>query len=242
MTFIKKVFDDSIDESVHFYFQKFSRGKFLNMANIEAKVSGGTYKISTDSEFANDLVREVAKKMGKNKTKVSGAIVSTRNLNEIPKFQELLKNAQIKQFQGVKRYIIEEELSGEDILNFLNLVPRAFFAFSFESSDGTKLKIKPKAPKSGKPSNKGDDEKKVDFCKIQTKDKEIVKKIIFEKEDFSEARISHDFIIESLEIPEELKDSNDFAKMREAAIRIGKVIRKAKIDGEEIVNEHEFAA
>jgi len=62
MNFIKELFDGKSDASVHFQFQKFSRGEFSDRALIKARRSGNKYTISTTAEFANQFVREVAKK------------------------------------------------------------------------------------------------------------------------------------------------------------------------------------
>jgi hypothetical protein len=133
MNFIKKVQDKNFDESVHLQFQKFSKGDFRNRAIIHAKFTGGKYTINASSEFANELVKDVAEKLGSTKTKVTGAIVSTQNLKEKPEFKLLLENSEVKQFQGVKRFLIDKEMSGKEILAFLGKNPKAFFALSFNN-------------------------------------------------------------------------------------------------------------
>ncbi len=237
MNFIKKIFDGISDEQVHLQFQKFSRGEFRDRAIIKAKHSAKKYTLSTSAEFANELVRFSSEKLGKNKTKVSGAIVSTLDLTGEFNFKDK------KQFQGVKRYIIDGEMSGEEILSLLEKFPKAFFALSLEvPSEGIKLKIKPKAPKSGKPGTKGEEEPKADFCKLVFTDSAIAKEFIFEVDNFKDAFIKHHFFIESIIIPEELKKEKDFAKIRELSKRKGKVVREAVIDGKEIKSEKEFIA
>ena len=62
MNFIKNIFEGKIDESVHFQFQKFSKGEFRNRAIIEGKNSNGKYTLKTSAEFANELVKIVAEK------------------------------------------------------------------------------------------------------------------------------------------------------------------------------------
>lgn len=234
MNFIKKIFDGKIDSSVHLQFQKFSRGEFKNRAVIEAKKSGKNYTIKTSSEFANEFVKIVATKLGENKTLIKGAVISTQDLKEELKFKE------IKQFQGVKRYLIESEISGFEILNLIEKFPKNFFALTFET-EGCSLKIKPKAPKSGKPG-KGDEAPKADFCVLKTNDEEIGKSFVFECDDFKEAKINHTFVIESIEIPSELKDSKDFKMVREESKRKGKILRKIVIDGKEMQKEKNFEA
>ncbi len=66
-------------------------------------------------------------------------------------------------------------MSGKEIIVLLDKLPKAFFALSFEAG-GDKLKIKPKAPKAGKPG-KGGEQPKANFCKLVTKDKEIARSL-----------------------------------------------------------------
>jgi hypothetical protein len=155
-----------------------------------------------------------------------------------------LEYKEIKQFQGVKKYLIDKEMSGEEILSLLKRFPKTFFALSFDvSSEESKLKIKPKAPKSGKPGKKSSDESpKPDFCKLITKDKNVLEDFIFEDKSFKDANINHTFVIEDIVIPDELKNSKDFAAIREQARRKGKIIREANIDGLVVKEEKEFLA
>jgi hypothetical protein len=236
MNFIKKIDDKNFDESVHLQFQKFSKGEFRNRAVVEAKNSKGNYTIKTSSEFANELVRDIAEKLGDEKTNVSGAIVSTMDLKNDLEFKE------VKQFQGVKRYLIDYEISGNEIINLLNKFPKNFFALTFSTPDGKNvLKIKPKAPKSGKPG-KGDESPKADFCVLKTSDGEIGKSFVFEAPDFKEAKINHTFFIDKIEVPEELKKSEDFALIREKSRRVGRILRKSEIDGVKKESELVFSA
>ena len=235
MNFIKKIFDKKIDENVHIQFQKFSRGEFDNRAVINVKMVKGKYTIFTTSEFANEFVLEVAKKLGDKKTNVTGAIISTNDLTEKLNFQGK------KQFQGVKQYIINQEMSGNEIIDLLNNFPKSFFALTFKSDD-SEIKIKSKAPKSGKPRTKGGEVPKPDFCKLVTTDEKIGRSFVFEKPDFKKAEINHLFQIENIIIPNELKNENDFAKIREMSKRKGKIFRNAIIDGKEIKSEMEFEA
>ncbi len=234
MNFIKKVADKNFDESVHLQFQKFSKGEFRNKAIVEAKNSNGKYTIKTSAEFANELVRIMADKLGSEKTKITGAIVSTQDLKDELEFKE------VKQFQGVKRYLIDSEMSGDEILGLLNKFPKNFFALSFKVGDDV-LKIKPKAPKSGKPG-KGDEAPKADFCSLKTTDAELARSFVFERPEFRKAQILHNYFIEKIKIPDELKDSKDFALIREKSERVGKIFRKATIDEEKIESELEFSA
>lgn len=234
MNFIKKCYDKEFDESVHLQFQKFSKGEFVNRAIIQAKLSKGKYAIKTSAEFSNELVRAVAKELGSKKTKVIGAIVSTTDL------RDKLECKNVKQFQGVKRHIISEEMSGDQITSLLDEFPKTFFALTF-NSDKSQLKIKPKAPKSGKPG-KDDEKPKADFCSLKTTNKELGSSFIFERENFGSAIVVHQYFIEKMVIPEILKGEKDFSLLREAARRNGRIIRKAEIDGQQVDTVIEFEA
>ncbi len=232
MDFIKKVFDGEIDEDVHLQFQKFSRGEFRNRAMIKAKKVKENYTLSTTYEFANELVGSIAKKLGDNKTEVKGAVISTLDLGKEIDYQSK------KQFMGIKQYILEKEISGNEMIEMIKKYPKVFFALSFDSKKGDVLKIKAKAPKSAKPKNK-DEAPNPDFCKLTTNDRELASNFVFEKSDFKTAVIAHDFIIDEIITP---KNEEDFAKMREMAKRKGKIIRRATIDEKEMVSEKEFEA
>lgn len=226
MNFIKRVFDKKIDDETHAQFQKFSRGEFKNRAMIKIKKVKDKYTISTTSEFANEFVKIVAEKLGNEKTKISGVLVSTADLGNQIDYQSK------KQFMGIKQYVLNKEMSGNEIVNLIEKFPKVFFALSFDSGKGDILKIKAKAPKSAKPKNK-DEAPKPDFCKLITNDEKIIKEIIWES-DFKNAEIFHDFIIESIVIPESIKKEKDFAIVREKSLRKGKVVRRGMIDDKEI--------
>ena len=235
MNFIKKIVDGKSDETVHLQFQKFSKGEFRDKAGVMVKKTKDKYTIYAAAEFANELVRAIAEKLGDDKTKITGAIVSTSDLKDELEYKE------IKQFQGVKRYLIDQEMSGDELINLLERFPKTFFALTFNADDNNKLKIKPKAPKSGKPG-KSDKKTKPDFCKLITNDSEIGKSFVFEKDDFKLAEITHKLFIDEIIIPEELKDEKDFAKVREGSLRKGRIVRNIELDGVESEKEYNFEA
>jgi len=238
--FIKKIFEGNMDGLVHLQFSKFSRGEFKNRAMVVAKaMSGGKFSVNTTPEYGNELVRVLAEKLGDGMTQVKGVVVSTRDLTGELDFQNK------KQFMGVKQYILDKEMSGNEILELCDKVPSSFVGLSFKVGD-TELKIKPKAPKGAKPSSKGDSPK-VDFCRLKTTDKSLVDGLIFDNgvHGFKKIEISHDFIIEEIVVSDELKAEagEDFAMIKEKALRKGKLVRRVRVnEGEEVVREVEFSA
>ena len=232
MNFVKKIVDGKSDELVHLQFQKFSKGEFLNRALIKAKHTGNKYTIVTGPEFANELVRDGAEKLGSNTTNVTGGIISTSDLTGEIDFKSK------KQFQGVKTYLIDKEMTGNDLISLLNKFPKTFFALSFDVGEDFKLKVKPKAPTSGKPG-KGGEKPKVDFCRLVTTDEKIGKSFIFEVNDFKDAEVNHSYHIDNIIMP---VGEKDFVKIREMAKRKGKIVRIAEIDGKEMKKDIAFEA
>ena len=232
-SFIKKIFNEKSDNFVHLQFQKFSKGFYKNKALIKASKSNKGYSINTSSEYANELVRNVAELINENqKVNVTGIVVSTRDLTNELNF----KNK--KQFMGVKQYIIDSEMNKKEIIGICDKFSTSFIGLSF-SFDETELKIKPKPPKSAKPSTKSGEQPKVDFCKLKTNNESLVRNLIFDIPDFKKLEISHDFEITGLEIP---KNEPDPLKMRENTVRLGKIKRRMVIDGKNIEKSVEFSA
>ena len=231
-SFIKKIFDKKVDNLVHIQFQKFSRGEFKDRALVNSSKTKDKFNISTTYEYASDLVRSVAEKIPKGqKVKITGVIISTRDLSGEINF----KNK--KQFMGIKHYIIDSEMTGEEIIRLCDKLPSSFIGLSF-STEKSELKVKAKAPKSAKPSTS---EKKAvpNFCKLKTSDEDLVKTIIFDVNNFKKIEISHDFIITDLIIP---LDKEDPLKMRERTIRKGRIIRNITTDGKQEKKEILFEA
>ncbi len=232
MNFIKKIVDKKEDDLVHLQFQKFSKGTFKNRAVLKVKKAKDKYTINGTGEFINEMVRIMAEKLGSESTKVIGAVIATSDL------EGKLDYTDKKQFQGVKRYLLDTEMNGDKIIKLLDEFPKAICALTFDVK-GDKLKIKPKAPKMGVPGKNGD-LPKTDACKLFTTDKAIGSSFVFEKEDFKLAEINHTIFVEKIIIPE--TEEKDFAKIRELAKKQGKIIRISKIDGVETVKEYEFTA
>jgi hypothetical protein len=235
--FIKKIFDGKTDELVHIQFQKFSRGEFKDRALIRVKDSKEIISLSTTSEYARELVRALAEKLGDNKTLVTGAIISALELQGF-KYEER------KMAMGVKKYIINREMTGKELIEICDGVLKAFIGLSFKVGDD-ELNIKDKSPKSMKgvsSQKKEDEDLKIDFCKLKTKDRKLIEGLVFDSEakGVKKVEVKHDFIITDIIVPDELKKEKDFAVIREKALRKGKIIRTLDIDGKIIKKEKEF--
>jgi len=238
--FIKKIFEGKTEEDdfVHCQFIKFSKGEFQDRAMVRAKNSGGSFVIATTYEYAKELIIYLAEKIGEERVNVTGALISALDLEGEFDYSEK------KMAMGIKKYMIDKDMSGNEILELCNKVQKAFFALSFSTSD-TELKINVKSPKSAKgvsSSKKENAKAKIDFIKIKTTDKGLVKNMIFDEEinNFKKLEVKHTFLIDKIIMPE--TEEKDFAKIREMAKRAGKIIRELDIDGKVIKKEKEFAA
>ncbi len=219
--FIQKIYEKKTDFYSHLQFEKYSRGVFKDKAIVQVKKTKDGFSFVTTSEYANEFVRACAEELKDGKTKVEGVIISTKGLPSNINYKS------ISQFMGVKKYSIQGELTGKEIIQICDDIPRAFIALSF-STGQSELKIKQKAPKSVKPGSSSKDGPKVDSCKLKTKNLEFAKKLFFDVEDFKNAEAKHNF--EIIDIEADLSEK-DPVKMRENAIRIGKVVRNLKVDG-----------
>lgn len=231
---IKKIFEGIFDEEVHTAFLKYGKGEYSNKYLVEAKKQKGNYVIKTSSEYANYFVETCLKNQGK--IKISGIIVTTLNLGND---EELgFKVEKRGNFQGIKKLQINTEVEASKILALIKKYPRVFFALSFKT-EKSELKIKAKAPKSGKPG-KDSDEVKADFCSLKTSDPSIIKEVLFDIKDFKEVRAEHKLKINEIIYP---KDSSlNPAEIREKSKRKGVVFRKIILDGNEKISESNFLA
>ena len=239
--FIKKIFDGTGkgDEYAHQQFQKFSKGEFKNRAMIKVKNSAGKFTIDTTAEYAKELIVAMAERLGNEKTHVTGALISALDMQGF-KYEDK------KMAMGVRKYMIDREMTGKEILDICNTVKKAFFGLSFKVGE-EELKIKDKSPKSAKgaSSSKGeDDEVKIDFCKLKTSDEKIVQGLLFDVDPkgFKKVEVRHNFFIQDIVIPPELKNEKDFAIVREKALRKGKIMRSLDVDGKKVKKEVEFEA
>jgi len=228
---IKKIFSGVFDEEVHSDFLKFGKGEFKDKYLIDGKKQADKWVIKTGPEFANYLVRLGLEK-AKGKVKVTGVVVSTLQM-------DISISKDLKQFMGIKQYKVDTETEASVILDLMKKYPRAFFALSFVLPD-LELKIKPKAPKSAKPST-SEKEPKAEFCSLKTTDEKIVKELFFDASFVKEIAIKHIVKIDQIVYPK------DFAKMkpeevREQSKRKGVIIRQITADGKEESHEAKFEA
>ncbi|MBS3146165.1 hypothetical protein J4471_00530 [Candidatus Woesearchaeota archaeon] len=234
MNFIKKLFENKIDGSVHLQFERYSKGIFEDKALIEIDKTKKNLKIKTSYEFAKEFVSLLALKI-KDTAHISGVVITNNK-----EFKDKVKFpiADVSQFAGIKKFQIAADISQDDLLNALKQFPNALFLLTFNTDYGN-LTTKQKLPKSAKPG--ADKAAKADFCTFKTEDISFAKEFLFDYDkDFSKVKIKHTFIIEELVIPKEF--ANDPAKARVNAKRKGKIKRFIEVDGITFEKEIKFEA
>lgn len=212
MNFIKKIADKNFDESVHLQLVRYGKGEYKSRAPISiAKTS--KVKLKSSFEFANDFVLFACEFDSKfdgfiwSKDEISGLAGGEKKSGKWIYEVKNLDSAKVKE--------IAEQV----------------YYFLLNCDGDVKLRIKKKLPKPGKNEDKIDDK----FCQMEMGLEEFEKV----KSDFfwdisgscKKAKAVHDFIITGIEIPTDLKDSKDFALIREKSLRVGKIVRRIEVDG-----------
>ena len=231
---MKRIFEGAFDDEVHGAFLKFGRGEYRNKYLLEGKRQAKKWAVKAGAEYANFLVRKCLEKID-GSVEVKGIIVSTLDLRDEIGFDVV----KVGNFQGIRKNVIDTEVEASEILALMDKFPRVFFALSFKG-EGFVLKIKPKAPKSGKPG-KGGEKPVADFCSLKTDDGGIVDELFFGVGEFGEVSVNHTINVMDIVYPanvEELKPS----EVRELAKRKGVVVRDVVVDGVEHVSEAGFVA
>ncbi len=230
MNFIRAIFENKPDEDVHRQFKRFGKGIFENRAAVELTI-GKQLKVKTTFEYVNWFVKLLADTIN-NRCHVSGGIITTKDLRNVSG----IEFSNVKQFAGVKTYMLDCDIKKEDLIKLLYDFPDAVFCLSFSTDYGA-LKTKVKSPKSAKPGKEGDI--KVNYCTFTTRDLGFVSEFAFDVDlGFKNLRVSHDFIIREFAVSEEYKNNPEMVRVY--AKRRGKIVRKIAADGREIVKETEF--
>lgn len=230
VNFIRKMWLDNADEEAHAQFIRFSRGTFENRAVISINKSK-MIKLGSTFEFANDLVLFLAETAGK--ISVSGTLFTRENpevlLNSIGLKSEIAKKRNLFETK------INRELNPEQVKKISAI---AYLMLWDINAAGVSLKVKKKLPKPGKSRKEKVDDK---FCVLELDEKfykQFHEDFLFGLPyEFKKARIRHTFIISDIILP---RGEKDFERMRLDAMKKGKIIRQAEVDGKIIRQEKAF--
>jgi hypothetical protein len=223
---VKRIFDGEADESVHVAFLKFGRGHYKNKYLAEGKRQAKNWAIKTSAEYVNDIVAWCLK--GSGSVKMKGVIVSTLDLRD----ESPIDFKKVSNFQGVRKHVVDGEVESSKIFDLMDKFPKAFFALSFKGDDFV-LKVKAKAPTSGKPGKEKEGGPVADFVSLKTGDESLLSELFFGVDKFDAVKIRHDIEISDIVYPEDM-DSLKPAEIRERAKRRGVLKRLATVDGGEV--------
>jgi len=227
MNFIKKIFENKTDDSVHDQFVRFSIGDYYPRAVLQVK-SGATTKFKSGFEFGNDFIKFITENV-KGDIEVSGKIFAKKD------FDSALVKDKVKK-KGFYVGTIKQTISTSNFSKFYKEIEQAYLLLNIKGKDfSLKIKQAPHNPR-GK--------YKEDFCKFDIKGdlaKVATKEFLFDVESsFKQAIVKHRFLIDNVEVPKEFE--KDLAMARLMARRIGKVIRELAIDDKESSKEAKFKA
>ena len=226
--FIKKIFENKIDDSVHKQFVRFGKGTYPGRAVVKITKQPDKIKIGTSFEMASDIAEFVAELGG---GKVSGIILSKEDLSK--KFPDIDTSKKSGMFVG----IIEQDCNEFQLKEFIK---NSYACLLDIESEGISLKSKKKLPKPGKAGDAKIDDK---FCQLELDTKywpKVRTEFAFDiQNDFKKALAVHTYLITDIIMP---KGEKDFEKIRFLAKRKGKVLRKIILDKQESVKEKDFEA
>jgi hypothetical protein len=221
--FIKKIWQNEIDESVHSQFIRFSRGRFENkfVTNISRN---GKCKLSSTFEMTNNLVIFVSSLTSK--IKASGIVLT----KEDP--EPIMEQLGIKGTCRKKAAVFEIQMDTELTANQVKGLSDKAYAMLLDCiGDGIQLKMKkkklPQPPKG--PESKVDEK----FCVLELDMKywtKLKEEFAFDIQDFKKAGIRHAVEIKDIILPQGEKN---FEKIRLNAKKKGRIIRKITADGKE---------
>jgi len=229
MCFIKKIFNNEIDDSARNQFTRFGKGNFEGRAIAKFRKTVGKVKISTSFEYTNDIVKLVSE-FGNGKC--SGVVLSKKDLSEIIKTNRIIGASETKQ-GGLffRNKINEQEINKEQIQS---LIDNAYFCLLDIIGVGFTLKIKKNLPKPGRSGEAKIDDK---FCQLEIDEKYWgpVKNCFFwDFPDVQKGNVSHNYLVTEIILP---KNEKDFEKMRVMAKRKVKILRKIGTDSQKIVEK-----
>lgn len=224
--FIKKIFENKIDDSVHKQFVRFGKGTYPGRAVTKITKQADKIKIGTSFEMANDVV-EFCSSLTPS-LKCSGLVISKEKL-DLPGE---------KKKAGLLEYEINQDLPYGKIKEILT---KCYVTLLDIDSQGISLKSKKKLPKPGKSGDLKIDDK---FCQLELDMKywpQVKSEFCFDIPDsnFKKALAQHTYVITDIIMP---KGEKDFEKIRLLAKRKGKIIRKISLDKQETTKEKDFEA
>lgn len=219
MNYVKAFFTGQVDSRVHSRFTRYSKGVFAGP--VLTVKNSKTIRVSASADYVNILGSLVAS--SGQSFNVSGKVVSKEAF-------DLGLGPEPKRKGGLYTLDLKRDLSSSELAGIYSTVPYGFALLNLAPVEKTGFKLSVKKGLLPKPGSAVDG----DFCKAaldaSALDK-ILSELLFDlkNKDFKEAKVSHQYVIESLVAPDEIR--KDPVRFRTEAKRKGKVKRTLEVDG-----------
>ncbi len=220
MNFIKKIFEDKVDDLVHNQFTRFGKGEY-ERAFVKLKKSK-KLSVKTSFEFSNDLVYLIADN-AEGDIEISGVIIRKGKDLDLD-----LENEKGKRGKIYKLTIKKQNISKTKLKEIYNEFKGDSLLLTLKAKNCS-LKCKNSLPKPG-------GKLKENFCISSFSNLDVAREFAFDVSNFKNLEIVHTFKIEDIIAGNE----KDFEEIRKNSKRKGKVIRSLDVDGEHIEKEHDL--
>ena len=226
LNFIKLIINKQVDDICHKKFIRYSLGKF-EKEPFEVKIMKKNFSIKAGPEYYDVLQRFFLENI-QEPMSVNGKIIAQRNIsNDLTSLG--IEPVKITG-NGKKAQISCSLINQEELTNIFEKLNDTFLLLDLISDKNT-LKMKKTFPRGKLVPG---------FCKakfdISLFDK-FKDEFLWDVSDFTNASITHTYIVEDIQVSDELL-KEDPARARKEAKRKGKLIRQLEIDGE--VSKKEF--
>ncbi len=221
MHYVRGVFEGKVEDWVHERFIRYGRGEFAG-PTLSVKKTRKAVKVSGSWEYARALVGVLASAGGT--IEVKGSVYARRDISGALK--DFLAVSKEKKKKSLYSADVSGELDADALKGLIGMIPDALI-LADASCGKNKVKSKKKPPKPGS----GLDES---FCSADYGAEllgVVRDEFLFDVDgDFSEARVSHRYIITEVVAPAGVSDP---ARIRVEAKRKGTIERTLLVDGRE---------
>lgn len=260
MHFIRKIIENPKLENparehmdIHRHFYRYSKGIFLGPA---IKLYRSKTKISLKGSLEyEDIIEElVLRTVPGEKVKVTGNLYAAGDITEM--LQEMGVNWEVQESSGkTKNYKadIDDEINKNLLIDVIKeLRSSSYLLLNFTINNACKVKSKKRLPQPSKKKPADDDlSKRVNFItgyieNTDTNSKMIEDELLYDfkddlPEDWKRITVTNNYRITDIILPDKKEKLNSYM-MRVMAIRKGKLIRTAEIDGDTVEKQYNIVA
>ncbi len=244
--------DPSTKMGMHRHFARYSKGKF---SGPTCKISVTPSKIALASTFEyEDILSSIAAKFYPDPVvTISGTIVSARDIND--ELEKIGVKARVEESKGQARNFkgkVEEDIPKEMLIKLVDLVAEngyVLITFKQESKGGITVATKKNPPR---PNPKSGEEETADaalqFCKVNLPNqKEVLDALASElladfkaeiPQKYKKLTLENKYVFTELLIPKNLPSQ----LIRLKTIRVGKLIRRVEVDGDNFERQYTIRA